>query len=115
MTDDRHPGLQALFDAARPLDANSALVAKVMARIEKDRRRTMLGWLVAGVLFVPIAWWLTGPVVQIFGLAAQLMPESLIEVETTWLAQVTAPVNSVSFLVGMGFLVAWRFFWKLRH
>ena len=116
MTDDRHPGLQALFDAARPLEANSALVEKVMARIENNRRRTMLGWLVAGVILVPIAWWLTGPVVQIFGLAAQLRPDTLIEVEpTSVLAQATAPINSVSFIVGMVFLVAFRFFWKLRH
>ncbi|MDJ0814314.1 MAG: hypothetical protein QNJ23_11335 [Woeseiaceae bacterium] len=115
MTDDRHPGLQALFDAARPPDANSMLVEKVMAKIEQDRRRTMLGWIVAGVVLIPIAWWLSAPVVQIVGLAAQLMPSSLIEVETTWLAQITAPINSVSFVVGMTFLVAWRFFWKLRH
>ena len=111
MTDDRHPGLQALFDAARPPDANSMLVEKVMAKIEQDRRRTMLGWIVAGVVLIPIAWWLSAPVVQIAG-GAEVWG---VEVETTWLAQITAPINSVSFVVGMTFLVAWRFFWKLRH
>lgn len=114
MTDDRIPGLQALFDAARPADANSAFVERVMAEIEKDRRRTVFGWLIAGLLLVPVAWWLTGPVMNIFGLVAQLMPDTLIEVEpTSMLAQVTAPINSVGFIVGMVFLVAWRFFWKL--
>ena len=44
MTDDRNPGLQALFDAARPTDANSAFVERVVAEIEKDRRRTVFGW-----------------------------------------------------------------------
>ena len=114
MTDDRNPGLQALFDAARPNDTDSAFVERVMADIENDRRRTVLGWAAAGLLLVPVAWWLTGPVMDIFRLATQLMPDSLIEVETTWLAQLAAPINSVGFIAGMVFLVAWRFFWKLR-
>ena len=114
MTDDRNPGLQALFDAARPADADSALVERVMAEIERDRRRTVLGWVAAGLLLVPVGWWLSGPATRIVSLAAQLMPRSLIEVETAWLAALTAPINSVSFLVGMAFLVAWRFVWKLR-
>ena len=115
MTDDRIPGLQALFDAARPVDASGAFVRRVMADIEKDRRRTVAGWVVAGLLLAPVAWWLTGPIMNIFGLVAQLMPDTLIEVEpTSVLAQVMAPINSVSFVIGMVFLVAWRFFWKLR-
>ncbi len=115
MTEDRIPGLQALFDAARPVDADSAFVARVMGELEKDRRRTVLGWIIAGLLLVPIAWWLTGPLMSIFGLAAQLMPDTLIEVESTSLvAQLTAPINSVSFVVGVVFLVAFRLFWKLR-
>ena len=115
MTDDRIPGLQALFDAARPADADHAFVAKIMARIEKDRRRTVFGWAAAGLLLVPVAWWLTGPIMKIFNLAAQLMPDTLIEVETTSvLAQLTAPINSIGFIFGMVFLIAWRFFWKMR-
>ena len=114
MTDDRNPGLQALFDAARPADVNHAFVERVMADIAKDRRRTVFGWVVAGVLLVPVAWWLTGPLVTLFGLVDQLLPDSLVEVETAWLATFTAPINSVGFVVGMVFLLAWRFFWKLR-
>ena len=114
MTDDRNPGLQALFDAARPTETDKAFVERVMAEIEKGRRRTVFGWIAAGVLLAPVAWWLTGPVMDIVRLATQLMPDSLIEVETTWLAQLAAPINSVGFIAGMVFLVAWRFFWKLR-
>lgn len=114
MTDDRIPGLQALFDAARSTNANSAFVEQVMADIEKDQRRTVFGWIAAGLLLAPVAWWLTGPVMKIVGLAAQLLPDSLIEVETAWLAQFTAPINSLAFVVGLLFLVAFRFFWKLR-
>ena len=86
MTDDRNPGLQALFDAARPADASSAFVERVMAEIAKDRRRTVIGWAIAALLLAPVAWWLTGPIVGIMNLAAELLPDSLIEVETTWLA-----------------------------
>lgn len=115
MTDDRIPGLQALFDAARSTDANTAFVEQVMADIEKDRRRTVFGWIGAGLLLVPVVWWLTGPVMNIFNLAAQLMPDTLFEVEpTSLMAQLTAPINSISFVVGMVFLVVFRFFWKLR-
>ena len=86
-----------------------------MAKIEKDRRRTVVGWMIGGLLLVPIAWWLTGPVISIFGLAAQLLPDTLIEVEpTSLMAQLTAPINSIGFVVGMVFLVAFRFYWKLR-
>ena len=115
MTDDRNPGLQALFDAARPVDADSAFVAQVVAEIEKGRRRTVLGWAVAGLLLMPVAWWVTGPVMSLFSLAGQLLPNSLIEVEMTGLTQLVAPINSVSFIAGMAFLVAFRFFWKLRR
>ena len=114
MTEDRNPGLQALFDAARPTDADSAFVERVMAEIARDRRRTVFGWALAGLLLAPVAWWLTGPLVALFGLVQQLLPDSLIEVETTWLATLVAPINSVGFIVGMVFLAAWRFFWKLR-
>ena len=115
MTDDRNPGLQALFDAARPADASSAFVERVMAEIAKDRRRTVIGWAIAALLLAPVAWWLTGPIVGIMNVAAELLPDSLIEVETTWLAQLMAPVNSVAGIAGLLFLVAFRLFWKLRR
>jgi hypothetical protein len=111
MTDERIPGLQALFDAARGTPADSAFVARVMADIEKDRRRTVAGWVVVGLLLMPVAWWLAGPFIKIFSVVSELLPDSLIEVETNWLAQLSAPINSVAFIVGMGFLLAW---WALR-
>ena len=114
MTDDRNHGLKALFDAARPADASSALVERVMAEIEKDRRRTVMGWALAALLLAPVAWWLTGPVIGVMNLAAGLLPDSLIEVETAWLAQLVAPINSVTGIAGLAFLIAFRLFWKLR-
>ena len=86
----------------------------MLAEIEKDRRRTVYGWAIAGLLLAPVAWWLTGPIISLMNLAAELLPDSLIEVETAWLAQLTAPINSVAGVAGLVFLVAFRFFWKLR-
>ena len=36
------------------------------------------------------------------------------EQRAAWLAQLTAPINLVAGVAGLVFLVAFRFFWKLR-
>jgi hypothetical protein len=115
MTDERIPDLQALFDAARATQEDGAFVARVTTAIEKDRRRTLLGWVAAALLLAPVAWWLIGPVMKIVSLVSQLLPDSLVEVESTWLAALTAPINSVGFAVGAVFLLAWWFARKLRR
>lgn len=115
MTDDRNPGLQALFDAARQAQEDSAFVARVSTAIEKDRRRTLFGWIAAALLLAPVAWWLIGPLMKIVSLVSQLLPDSLVEVESTWLAALTAPINSVGFVVGAVFLLAWWFARKIRR
>ena len=108
MTDDRDPGLQALFDAAPRASANSEFVARVMADIDRQRHKTILGWLAAAVLLVPVIWWLTGPVLTTLNLATQLMPDSLIEI-----AQIVAPINSVTGVAGLLFLAGWLFYRKI--
>jgi hypothetical protein len=113
MTDDRDPGLQALFDAAPRASANSEFVARVMADIDRQRHKTILGGLAAAVLLVPVIWWFTGPVVTTLNLATQLMPDSLIEIETNWLAQIVAPINSVTGVAGLLFLAGWMFYRKI--
>jgi hypothetical protein len=113
MTDDRDPGLQALFDAAPRASANSEFVSCVMADIDRQRHKTILGWIAAAVLLVPVIWWITGPVVTTLNLAAQLMPDSLIEIETNWLSQLLAPVNSVAGIAGFLFLAGWYFYRKI--
>jgi hypothetical protein len=115
MTDERIPDLQALFDAARTTQEDNAFVTRVTSAIERDRRRTLFGWVAAAVLLAPVAWWLVGPVMKIVSLVSQLLPDSLVEVETTWLAALTAPINSVGFAVGAVFLLAWWFARKLRR
>ena len=57
MTNDRDPVLQALFDAAPRASANTEFVARVMADIDKQRQKTIFGWVAAAVLLVPVIWW----------------------------------------------------------
>jgi len=113
MTDARDPGLQAMFDAARKDTANEAFVARVMADVEKGQRLTIFSWVIGGVLLAPVAWWLATPLLGAVDLATQLLPDTLIEVEEQWLAQLLAPVNSVAGIVGLSFLVAWALYRKI--
>lgn len=113
MTDERDPGLQAMFEAAREDTADEAFVARVMADVEKGQRRTVIGWVIAGLLLAPLAWWLSAPLLGAIDLASQLLPESLVVVEEQWLTQLLAPVNSVAGAVGLVFLVAWAAYKKI--
>lgn len=113
MKDDRDPGLQALFDAAPRASESGAFVARVVADIDRQRQRTILGWVAGAVLLVPVIWWFTGPVVATLDLATQLMPASLVDIETDWLAQLLAPINSVAGVAGLLFLAGWMFFRKI--
>ena len=113
MTDARDPGLQAMFDRARGDTANEAFVARVMADVEKGQSRTVISWVVAGLLLAPVAWWLSTPLLSAVDLATQLLPDTLIEVEEQWLAQLFAPVNSVAGIAGLSFLVVWALYRKI--
>jgi hypothetical protein len=113
MTDERVPGLQAMFDAARKETADEAFVARVMAEVEKGQRRTVIGWIIAGLLLAPVAWWLSTPLIGMVELASQLLPDSLITVEEEWLAQLLAPVNSIAGVVGLAVLGAWLAYRKI--
>ena len=112
MTDDRDPGLQALFDAAPRAAASREFVDRAMAGIDSQRHRIVFGWVAAAALALPVIWWLSGPVVTTLNLAARLMPQSLVEVEADWLGQVIAPVNSVTGVAGLLFLAVWLFYRK---
>ncbi|MDJ0904936.1 MAG: hypothetical protein QNI96_02850 [Woeseiaceae bacterium] len=113
MTDDRDPGLQALFDAAPRAAGNSDFVARVMADIDSMRRRTVAGWAVAILVLAPVAWWLSAPVMGAVNLATRLMPESLVTIESAWMEQLLAPINSFAGAAGMIFLGVWWFYRKI--
>ena len=113
MTDDKDPQVQALFDAAPRAGSNAEFVARVMADINRQRRRTIMAWVAVAVLLVPVIGWISGPLAASFEVATQLLPDTLVTVEADWLAQVLAPVNSAAGLAGLLFLGGWLFWRKV--
>jgi hypothetical protein len=114
MTIEKDSALQAWFDSAPQAAPNEAVVANIARQIDGQRRRTMLGWAVAGIALLPVAWWLSGAFATLFRLIVRLMPDSLVNIETAWLDQVLAPINSLAGVAGLVFLFAWWLFRKLR-
>lgn len=113
MTDERDAGIQALFDSASRVGEDDAFIARAMAEIDGTRRRTVIGWIIFGVIMAPVAWWLSEPIMSTIDLAAQLLPDRLVTLERAWVAQFLAPVNSAGGVVGILFLAGWAFYRKL--
>ncbi len=113
MTDERDPRLLALFDSANKVGEDSDFVASVMADIDGARRRTVIGWVVAGLLFMPLAWWLTGPVLDTFNVVGELLPDSLFTFDREWLTLLLAPVNGAAGIAGIVFLGIWTLYRKI--
>ena len=104
MTDERDPMLQQLFNAARQELPGRDFLTRVMSDVDRQRRKTMIGWSLAGLLLLPVAWLLSSPVNDAVSLMTQLLPTSLVEVENELLAQLFAPVNSVAVPLALGIL-----------
>jgi hypothetical protein len=113
MTDERDPGLQALFDSATRIEADDTFVASIMADIDGARRQTVISWVVAGLLFMPLAWWLTGPVLHTFNVVGELLPDSLFSFDREWLTLLLAPVNGAAGIAGIVFLGIWTLYRKI--
>ena len=52
-----------------------------------------------------VGWFVAAPVQDAVNLLTQILPESLVEVEDEFLAQLLSPVNSVAVPIGLGFLL----------
>lgn len=115
MTTEFDPRLQALFDkAGRPMD-DERFLADVMRRVDRQRRRTMLGWSVVGFLALIGFAFVASPVIAAVDFVGRLLPMSLVEVETEWLQMLVSQVNSVAAAVAVGGLLVVKFFrWVLR-
>ena len=113
MTDERDPRLESMFDAAREELAGEEFAADVMARVDRLRRRALIGWAAVAVLLLAGAWLLSGPLTGAVGLVTQLLPQSLVEFEAgnELFAQLLAPINSVAAAVALG-AFALRFAYK---
>ena len=115
MTDERDPRLEALFDAARQEFSGDAFAAGVMARVDRLRRRALIGWASLAVAFLAGAWLLSGPLTDAVGLVTRLLPQSLVEFDAgnQVFAQLLAPINSVAAAVALGGFGLWLAYKKI--
>lgn len=107
------PRLEALFAEAEQAFDDDAFVRDVMARVDGARRRVLAVW--AGLSIVMLAGLalLASPVIEALTMATQLLPVSLVEIETQWLRQLFAPINSVAAAIAVGALAIRKFFRRI--
>lgn len=110
MNNDYDPQLQALFAQAKQTFDRDTFTRDVLGRIDRERRRTLLTWSVFGIAALAVVALLAEPVFAAFAMATQLLPVSLVEIETEWLRQLVSPINSVAALIALGALGVRKFF-----
>lgn len=115
MTTARDPQLQALFTAAEQEFDASRFRSDVMAGIDGQRRRTVILWSLCGLVMVAALVTLAAPVIEALRMANQVLPVSLVDIESDWLRQVASPVNSVAAAIALGAVTLHRFYrWIFR-
>jgi len=115
MTSARDPQLQAMFAAAEQEFDASRFRSDVMARIDLQRRRTVILWSLFALVALAVLSTLATPVIEALRMANQVLPVSLVDIETDWLRQVASPVNSVAAAMAVGAVALHRFYrWIFR-
>lgn len=104
MTVDRDSTLEDLFDVARQDFSGDAFTDRVMAQIDMQRRRLLIGWACIGLVLAVCAWLLAEPILDVVLLTTQILPHSLIELDDNLAAQLLSPVNSIAAVVALVFL-----------
>jgi hypothetical protein len=110
MTTSHDPILQKLFTQAEQNLRNDSFAEDVLRRINRERRKTLLVWSVLIVLALTCLAFLASPVLTAIGMATQLLPVSLVEIETEWLRLLLSPINSVAAAIALGVLGIRKFF-----
>lgn len=113
MTTGRDPRLQALFAAAEQEFDTSAFRSEVMARIDGQRRRTVILWSLLSLIAIAALIMLSAPVIEALKIADQVLPVSLVDIETDWVRQVASPVNSVAAAIALGAVAVHRFYRRI--
>lgn len=113
MTTDRDPQLASLFQSAEEDFPDEAFTSRVMSAVEIRRRRSIITWVICGLLLASCAWFLVLVLQEAVFLLTQILPETIIDMDNRWAAQLLAPVNSVSGLLGLAALGLWAAFRKL--
>lgn len=98
------PKLMALFEEAETEFDDVAFTEEIMRVIDGQRRKTMLVW--SAVMLVAIACLalVASPVVTALGMATELLPTSLVSIESDWLQKLLAPINSIAAALALGIL-----------
>ncbi len=109
MNNDYDPGLQALFTQARQEYDRDAFTSGVLKRMDQERRRALFAWSAFGLAGVAIVALLASPLLTALSMASQLLPMSLIDIETEWLRQLASPINSIAAAIAIGALGIHRF------
>ena len=104
------PKLMALFTEAEQVFDRDAFARKVMARIDAERRRTVLLWSGLGAIVIVALGFLAAPVFTALGMATELLPSTLVEIETGWLNQLLSPINSVAAAIAVSVLAIRKFY-----
>ncbi len=113
MTTDRDPQLESLFQDAEEEFPDEAFTSRVMSAVNIRRRRSIVGWVISGLVLVSCAWCLVLILQDAVFLLTQVLPETIIDMDNRWAAQLLAPVNSVSGLLGLAAVGLWVAFRKL--
>lgn len=110
MNNDYDPRLQAMFTQARQAFDSDAFTREIVERINRERRRALMAWSAFGLAGVVLLVLLASPLFTALGMATQLLPMSLVDIETEWLRQLASPINSVAAAIAIGALGIRSFF-----
>ena len=113
MNSDRDPHLERLFVRACEEVPGDNFVARVIEDIDAMRRRSRLGWLLAGALLLAVAGLLASPLTTAVLLLGDVLPASLFHVQDNFVTRILAPANSIAGVAGLSLLVLFAAAWKL--
>jgi hypothetical protein len=103
------PKLMALFEEAEAEFDDAAFAEDILRAIDGQRRRTMLMWSAAMLVAIACLSLVASPVVTALSMATDLLPTSLVSIESDWLQKLLAPINSVAAALVLGILAIRRF------
>ena len=107
------PRIQTLFAQAEQIFDRDAFLRRVMRRIDRERRRSLLVWAALSIVMIAGLALLAPPVVTALEMATKLLPVSLVDIETKWLQLLLAPINTVAAAIAIGALAIFTFFRKI--
>ena len=110
MNDDRNPNLVAIFAQAETEFDDKAFAEDVMRMIDSQRRNTMLVWSVFVIAVLACFVFVASPVMTALGMATELLPTSIVSIESDWLQNLLAPINSIAAALALGIFVVLRFY-----